>query len=170
MYYRRKNVFGLFCILVIFFIIINSFFQILQHKFDNLIEKIDMEDEITEIDTISNYEEENNNQVQNNDMNIIGTIMIPKINLVASIKEGTQNEIIDNYVGHFEDTSINEGNIGLAAHNRGKNIKAYFANIKNLQINDIIIYQTNEVERTYLVKTIRIIKETDFTYLEPTRR
>ena len=45
-------------------------------------------------------------------------IEIPAINLVAPIKQGTSQEVMLNYVGHFEETSMWKGNVGLAAHNR----------------------------------------------------
>lgn len=45
-------------------------------------------------------------------------IEIPTINLVAPIKQGTSQEVMLNYVGHFEETSMWKGNVGLAAHNR----------------------------------------------------
>ncbi|MDO5555377.1 MAG: hypothetical protein Q4G09_01600 [Clostridia bacterium] len=48
----------------------------------------------------------------------IWQIEIPKISLVAPIKNGTTQEIMNKYVGHFENTDRWNGNIGLAAHNR----------------------------------------------------
>ena len=57
-------------------------------------------------------------------------IEIPAINLKAPIAEGTSGDILKNKVGHFEDTAIKSGNIGLAAHNRGYEIN-YFKNLKN---------------------------------------
>ena len=39
------------------------------------------------------------------------------------------------YVGHFENTEEWDGNVGLAAHNRGYPIN-YFANLKELKIGD----------------------------------
>lgn len=48
----------------------------------------------------------------------IWQIEIPKIDLIAPISEGTSQEVMAEYVGHFENTSLYEGNIGLAAHNR----------------------------------------------------
>ena len=56
----------------------------------------------------------------------IWQIKIPKINLIAPISEGTSQEVMLEYVGHFENTSKWEGNIGLAAHNRGYPIN-YFS-------------------------------------------
>ena len=45
-------------------------------------------------------------------------IEIPIIGLIAPIAEGTTQEVMREYVGHFEHTSLWKGNIGLAAHNR----------------------------------------------------
>lgn len=92
---------------------------------------------------------------------------IPCINLRADIKEGTTKEIMDDYIGHFEDTKIENGNIGLAAHNRGyKN--NYFENIKNLKEGDKIYYNHNNYEKEYTVEKHIIIKDTDWTNLEDT--
>jgi sortase A len=70
-------------------------------------------------------------------------------------------------VGHFEDTSKNIGNIGLAAHNRGYD-KNYFENLKNLKEGDVIYYTYEENKREYVVTKCCIIKDTDWTYLEET--
>jgi len=45
-------------------------------------------------------------------------IEITKIDLIAPIKQGTTQEVMKEYVGHFENTNFWSGNIGLAAHNR----------------------------------------------------
>lgn len=92
---------------------------------------------------------------------------IPCINLKAQIKEGTTKEIMDDYIGHFEETQKENGNIGLAAHNRGyKN--NYFENIKNLKEGDKIYYQYNSYHKEYMVEKQFIIKDTDWTNLENT--
>ena len=65
-------------------------------------------------------------------------ILIPAIALEAEISEGTSKEIMDKYVGHFEETSKSVGNVGLAAHNRGYNVN-YFANLKKLKEGDTAI-------------------------------
>lgn len=44
------------------------------------------------------------------------------------------------YVGHFENTNLLNGNVGLAAHNRGYPIN-YFARLKELEFGDEIIYK-----------------------------
>ena len=50
---------------------------------------------------------------------------IPKINLEASICEGTSSDILNKYIGHFEETQRENGNVVLAAHNRGYKVN-YF--------------------------------------------
>lgn len=97
----------------------------------------------------------------------IWQIEIPKIALNASISEGTTKEILNQYVGHFEKTTKEEGNIGLAAHNRGYKVN-YFKDLKLLQEGDEIIYKHNEFEKIYEVEKCRIIKDTEWDYLEET--
>ena len=148
MYYKIKKKIIFICIFSIIFVLFNFYLKTMENKIDKISETLSifMQDDITQFDTqdidIKEQDQENEKQIienKENDVDILGEIMIPKINLIAQIKEGTTNNIINYYVGHFEETSLNQGNIGLAAHNRGKNIKSYFANIKNLQENDIII-------------------------------
>ena len=90
---------------------------------------------------------------------------IPCINLKANIKEGTTKDIMEDYIGHFEETKKDIGNIGLAAHNRGyKN--NYFQNLKELKQNDEIYYKYKNEKRKYVVIKNIIIKDTDWTNLE----
>ena len=92
---------------------------------------------------------------------------IPCINLRADIKEGTTKEVMDDYIGHFEDTKIEDGNIGLAAHNRGyKN--NYFERLKELKEGDKIYYHHSNYKKEYVVEKHIIIKDTDWTKLENT--
>lgn len=95
-------------------------------------------------------------------------IIIPKISLKAEISEGTSKEIMDKYVGHFEETSRKNGNIGLAAHNRGYSVN-YFGEIKKLKEGDEIIYKFYDFEKTYIVTENKIIKDIDWSYLEETK-
>ena len=94
---------------------------------------------------------------------------IPKINLKANISEGTTKEVMEDYIGHFEETTKENGNVGLAAHNRGyKN--NYFQRIKELKEGDSIFYTYNGETKEYLVTKHVIIKDTDWTYLENTEK
>lgn len=94
-------------------------------------------------------------------------IAIDKIDLIAPIKEGTSVEIMNQAVGHFTTTSLENGNVGLAAHNRGYPLN-YFQNIKKLSIGDIILYKKEDKIRTYKVEIVTVIKDDDWTYLEKT--
>ncbi len=95
-------------------------------------------------------------------------IEIPAINLHANIKEGTTEEILNEYVGHFEETVRTNGNIGLAAHNRGYKVN-YFNKIKQLKKGDIIYYSYNNFHKVYEVQEEKIIIETDWSVLENTK-
>ena len=110
---------------------------------------------------IDNYIEKTENKSEN------WYIEIPAISLKATIQEGTTKDIMDKYVGHFEETKKWIGNIGLAAHNRGYE-NNYFANIKKLKKGDNIIYCYNKKTREYVVEKQMIIEDTDWTYLEET--
>lgn len=94
-------------------------------------------------------------------------IEIPKIHLIAEIAEGTSEEILNTYVGHFEGTQKQDGNIGLAAHNRGYPVN-YFGELKNLVIDDEIIYTYAGVSQKYKVIRTSIIKDTEWNLLENT--
>ena len=92
-------------------------------------------------------------------------IEIPSINLIAPIAEGTDSDTLSTKVGHFEETSIENGNIGLAAHNRGYEFN-YFENLKNVKKDDKIIYIHENFKNEYVIEKIEIIENTDWSYLE----
>lgn len=92
-------------------------------------------------------------------------IEIPSIELKAPIKEGIDDETLNKYVGHFDNTSLQSGNIGLAGHNRGYE-KNYFEKLRLVKKGDEIYYKYNEYFMTYIIDTIEIIRSTDWSYLE----
>ena len=93
-------------------------------------------------------------------------VKIQSIGLQAEISEGTSTETMNQYVGHFEESSKTNGIIGLAAHNRGYS-KNYFENLKKLKIGDEIVYCYKDFEKKYIVESHTIIKDTDWSWLEP---
>ena len=99
---------------------------------------------------------------------VLGILSIEKIGLSATVKEGTTDEILSNYIGHIEETAIYDGNIGLAAHNRGYE-NSYFARLNELEIGDTVKYKTKFYERTYIVDNIQVIYETDWSLLQTTK-
>lgn len=48
------------------------------------------------------------------DEDALGILTIEKIGLNATVKEGTSSKILKDYIGHIEETSTFDGNIGLA--------------------------------------------------------
>ena len=112
------------------------------------------------IDNIKNY------TLQNGET--IWSLKIPKINLKALIAEGTEDDVLCNYIGHFSNTGIINGNVGLAAHNRGYE-KNYFKDIKKLELNDEIIYNYKNIEKVYKVSKIEEINSDDWSLLDVSR-
>lgn len=116
---------------------------------------------------IENKNQENN-ETEEIEKNTNWKIVIPKISLEAEISEGTRKEVMDKFVGHFEETTKTNGNVGLAAHNRGYPVN-YFKNIKQLKEGDEINYKYYEYEKSYIVVENKIIKDTDWKSLENTK-
>lgn len=90
---------------------------------------------------------------------------IPTISLCAKISEGTTAKVMDKYIGHFIETSKDNGNVGLAAHNRGYKVN-YFSNLKKLEKGDLVIYTYKGKVQKYIVTSKEIIKDTDWSKLE----
>jgi len=89
----------------------------------------------------------------------LGTLEIPAISLSAKIVQGTDSAALKKGIGHFEDTSIWDGNAAFAAHNRGTN--SYFGEIHTLELGDRITLTTRLGTRTYEVTSVSKVSETD---------
>lgn len=113
-------------------------------------------------------EMENRKEVIYDNLESKWCLEIPKINLNAKIEEGTNEEILNQFIGHFEETPITNGNIGLAAHNRGYKVN-YFSRIKELDKGDKIFYTYNQEKIEFEVESYGIIEETDWSKLENTK-
>lgn len=93
-------------------------------------------------------------------------ISIPKINLDrAVIEEGITDDILNKSIGHFDDTDIYDGNVCLAAHNRGNKVN-YFENLNSLQVGDNVYYNCKYGSRIYEIESINIIDVYDFSCIE----
>lgn len=156
----NKKIFVLFIVLILI-VAIGFLFsydkKVIEQEKQNTSEQLDntedVEQEVTEDD---GFEED-----------LIGSLKIEKINLNGTVKEGSTNEILRDYIGHIEETAKYDGNVGLAAHNRG-NKYSYFARINELEPGDEIVYTTKYGERKYVVDTKKEILETDWSKLEGT--
>ena len=156
-----------FIISILIFILINSFFQIVESKTFNQ-EFSQTEEIVSEVIQTPSTEVMDTPTEEVEKAESEWTLKIPAINLEAPISEGTNSENLNKFVGHFEDTDLFDGNVGLAAHNRGYPVN-YFQNIKRLKKGDEIYYKHNGKERVYVVDKIEVIKDTDWTNLQKTK-
>lgn len=103
------------------------------------------------------------------DESAIGYLTIEKIGLMqAPIKEGTDENTLNKYIGHFSDSAFLEGNVALAGHNRGYE-KNYFENLKDLKGGELIIYQTRSEAKVYKVTEIKKVNESNVDIIKNTK-
>ena len=119
------------------------------------------------IDETYNMIEQNNIQnTENKDLVLadgtMGIIKIEKIGFESLIQDGTDLKILDNYVGHFKNSSIFDGNVALAAHNNSK----FWKNLNKLSNGDKIIYTCLLGTKTYEVFNIKIISSDDWSLIQ----
>ena len=93
----------------------------------------------------------------------VATIQIPRLGVSVKVYEGTDSAQLVEGVGHFPGTSIWDGNVAVAGHNRG--INSYFGEIHKLIQGDIIILTTKLGMRTYAVTGVFKVEETDSSML-----
>lgn len=88
----------------------------------------------------------------------IATISIPSINLKnAPVMGSVELSDLAKGTGHFENTPILDGNVGIAGHNN-----THFKYLANVDIGDEINYTVNGVTRTYKVTDMRAISDMDW--------
>jgi len=93
----------------------------------------------------------------------IGMVTISSVGLEVKVYEGATTESMAKGAGHYETTSLWDGNVGLFGHNRGSH--PHFKQLKNVEVGDIVTYETNQGIRTYQVVFTGTISYTDHTYL-----
>jgi len=96
----------------------------------------------------------------------LGTLKIPSIGLTVDVYEGTGSAPLLTGAGHFEETSIWNGNVAIAGHNRG--VRNDFGKIHTLQTGATITLATALGTRTYAVSSVTKVDVTDTSGLSPT--
>ena len=96
----------------------------------------------------------------------LATLKIPSIGVNVKVYEGTGTTPLAKGAGHFTDTSIWDGNVCIAAHNRGAH--AQFGKIHTLSAGDRVTLTTKLGTRTYEVTSVSKILETDTSGLTAT--
>lgn len=95
---------------------------------------------------------------------LLGYLSIESIGIKSyPVKDGVDLATIKTALGHFADTALWDGNIGICGHNR--DYQYDFRNLKNIKIGDAITYQSRFGERIYIVTEKKSISETDWSYL-----
>ena len=100
------------------------------------------------------------------DGSYLATLKIPAIGVNVRVYEGTDSGTLVKGAGHFKDTSIWNGNVSVAGHNRGAN--CYFGEIHTLTLGDEITLTTKLGTRTYTVTEVKRISELDDSDTEAT--
>ena len=95
----------------------------------------------------------------------LGTLKIPAIDLSVRVYEGTDSSTLMKGAGHFEGTSIWDGNCAIAGHNRG--VRDDFGDLHTLERGDTVTWTTKLGTRTYEVTSVEKVKETDTSGTAP---
>lgn len=89
----------------------------------------------------------------------LGTLKIPAIGLTVKVYQGTDSATLAKGAGHLEGTSIWDGNVCIAGHNRG--VRDDFGDLHTLEPGDTVTWSTKLGTRTYEVVSVEKVLETD---------
>jgi len=156
-------------VLIIIFIVTFLSVITIEYLSNKIVQKIELEKAEKVISRINQNEIEiaTKEELETNE-NIIGIFEIPKLGIIAPVKEGSSQEILKVAVGHFEESSLWNGNVALASHNRSR-YAHYFERINELQNGDEIIYKTKLGTKKYAVYENKVIESTDWSVIENTK-
>ena len=96
----------------------------------------------------------------------LATLQIPRLGVNVKVYQGTDAAQLAMGAGHFPGTSIWEGNVAIAGHNRGAN--GCFGEIHTLANGDTITLKTKLGTRTYAVISVTKVEEMDRSMLAST--
>jgi sortase A len=89
---------------------------------------------------------------------LIGRLAIPRLNMRAVVREGAGQDTLDVALGHIPGTALpgQPGNAGIAGHR-----DTLFRDLRHIQKNDVIEFQTLDGSYNYQVETTGIVKPRD---------
>ena len=96
----------------------------------------------------------------------LGTLKIPSIGVSVKVYEGTDTSALAKGAGHFAETSIWNGNVSIAGHNRGPH--GIFGSIHTLKPGAEMTLTTRQGTRTYAVERVQKISANDSSDTAPT--
>jgi sortase A len=98
---------------------------------------------------------------------LVGRLVIQRIHLQASVREGDDDDTLAVALGHIPGTALpgENGNVGVAGHR-----DRLFRHLGELARNDEIQLQTPSAAYIYMVDNMAIVKPNDVSVLKPARR
>ncbi len=95
---------------------------------------------------------------------LIGSIAIARVGLSAIVLEGDDPRTLRRGVGHIARTPLpgQQGNIGIAGHR-----DTFFRSLRNVKLNDVVIFETIAGEYRYRIVSTRVVKPTEVSVLNP---
>jgi sortase A len=100
---------------------------------------------------------------------LVGRLEVPRLGLTVMVKEGSDEEILAEAVGHLPSSPLpgTPGNVAVAGHR-----DTFFRPLKNLRLHDRILFTTLRGTFEYEVESEKIVRPTDVSVLrasaEPT--
>lgn len=167
----KKKVFGIVLVVIgLLVIIISAGIKINSMNTEKRLRE-EYEQALNDLQNGTDEQGENDSKLgfENEDVDAIGIMVIPKINVKVLVTEGTEDEKLKYYVGHFENTALpgEKGNFAVAGH-RNYIYNEMFRDVNQLEQGDDIIVRTAKGEFTYKVKEQKVIEPTDVQILDPT--
>ncbi len=97
---------------------------------------------------------------------LFARIAIPRLNVKAIVREGTDESTLRRAVGHVPGTAKpgDEGNVGLAGHR-----DSFFRPLHDVRRDDRIVVETLKATYEYVVDSIKIVGPDDVSVLAPTK-
>lgn len=144
---KIRRIIGLVLIVVGLSIIVSIIYKKIetnnkQKELQNILEQV-INDEPKEL-----YKEEEEELI--NGYKPIALMEIPSINLSQGLVEGIADDVLQYYLGHFEDSAMpgEKGNFAVAGH-RVSDYSEAFVNLYKAEIGDEILVKANKKEYVY---------------------
>ena len=107
-----------------------------------------------------------------NDTSLMGTILIPEVDISLPVYHGTTDEVLGMGAGHLEGSSLPIGGLGthsVITGHRGLPSAKLFTDLDKVEVDDYIILKIMNEQLTYQVDQIRIVlpSEVEDLKIEP---
>lgn len=102
---------------------------------------------------------------------VLGRMLIEKINVDIPIVEGASAENLEISLGHLPGSSLigEIGNTAIAGH-RSHSYGYYFNRLDEMDVNDVIIIDTGEKTYKYIVYEKKVVEPTDLSVLNRSKK